>query len=84
MHAKSFVCDDKIASVGTVYLDFRSLYLHFECGVWMYESAAVMQVKEDCLETFECSEEITLEFCKKRPLPVRIAQSLLRLFAPLL
>ena len=84
LHAKSFVCDDKIATVGTVNLDFRSLYLHFECGVWMYESAAVMQVKEDCLETFECSEEITLEFCKKRPLPVRIAQSLLRLFAPLL
>lgn len=84
LHAKSFVCDDKIATVGTVNLDFRSLYLHFECGVWMYESTAVMQVKEDCLETFACSEEIPLDFCKKRPLPVRIIQSLLRLFAPLL
>lgn len=84
IHAKSFVCDDEIATVGSVNLDFRSLYLHFECGVWMYRSRAVMQVKEDCMETFACSQEIGLEFCRKRPLPVRILQSLLRLFAPLM
>lgn len=84
IHAKCFVCDDEIATVGTVNLDFRSLYLHFECGIWMYRSAAVMQVKEDCMETFSCSEEMTLEFCRNRALPVRILQSLLRLFAPLL
>lgn len=84
IHAKSFVCDDEIATVGTINLDFRSLYLHFECGVWMYQSKAVMQVKEDCLETFACSEEITLEFCRNRPLPIRMIQSVLRLFAPLM
>ncbi len=84
IHAKCFVCDDEIATVGTVNLDFRSLYLHFECGVWMYRSRAVMQVKEDCLETFDCSEEMTLEFCRNRPLVIRMLQSVLRLFAPLL
>lgn len=84
IHAKCFVCDDEIATVGSVNLDFRSLYLHFECGVWMYRSGAVMQVKEDCVETFACSEEITLEFCRKRPLPVRVLQSILRLLAPLM
>lgn len=84
IHAKCFVCDDEIATVGTVNLDFRSLYLHFECGIWMYRSAAVLQVKEDCMETFACSEEMTLEFCRNRALPVRILQSLLRLLAPLL
>lgn len=84
IHAKCFVCDDEIATVGSVNLDFRSLYLHFECGVWMYRSKAVMQVKEDCLETFACSEEINLEFCRKRALPIRALQSLLRLFAPLM
>lgn len=84
IHAKCFVCDDELATVGTVNLDFRSLYLHFECGVWMYQSEAVMQVKEDCLETFACSEEITLEFCRNRALPIRILQGMLRLFAPLL
>lgn len=84
IHAKSFVCDDEIATVGSINLDFRSLYLHFECGVWMYGSQAVMQVKEDCLETFECSEEMTLEFCEKRNIFIRILQSVLRLFAPLM
>lgn len=84
LHAKCFVCDDEIATVGSVNLDFRSLYLHFECGVWMYRSKAVMQVKEDCLSTFACSEEMTLEFCRNRPLVIRMVQSVLRLFAPLL
>lgn len=84
IHAKSFVCDDEIATVGSVNLDFRSLYLHFECGVWMYQSKAVMQVKEDCLETFRCSEEISFEFCRNRHLLIRMLQSVLRLFAPLL
>lgn len=84
LHAKSFICDDEIATVGSVNLDFRSLYLHFECGVWMYKTKAIMQLKQDCMETFEVSEEMTLEFCRKRPLAVRIGQGLLRLFAPLL
>lgn len=84
IHAKCFVCDDEIATVGSVNLDFRSLYLHFECGVWMYRSKAVMQVKEDCIETFECSEEMTLEFCRKRALPIRMLQAVLRLLAPLM
>lgn len=84
IHAKSFVCDDEIATVGSVNLDFRSLYLHFECGVWMYQSKAVMQVKEDSLDTFQKSEEVTLKFCTERNLIVRLTQSILRLFAPLL
>lgn len=84
IHAKNFVCDDEIATVGSVNLDFRSLFLHFECGVWMYQSEAVMQVKKDCLETFACSQEITLEFCRKRSAAVRTIQGMMRLFAPLL
>jgi cardiolipin synthase len=84
IHAKCFVCDDEVATVGSINLDFRSLYLHFECGVWMYRSSAVMQVKEDCLATFEQSEEISVEFCRKRHLVVRMVQSFMRLFAPLL
>ncbi|WP_245535090.1 cardiolipin synthase [Leadbettera azotonutricia] len=45
-HSKTFVSDDKVATVGTTNLDFRSLYLHFECGVWMYKTRAVMAVKK--------------------------------------
>ncbi len=84
LHAKCFVSDDKIATVGSVNLDFRSLFLHFECGVWMYRSRAVMEVKEDCLEVFAQSSEISLEFCRRRNVAVRMLQSLLRLCAPLL
>lgn len=84
IHAKCFVCDDEIATVGSINLDFRSLYLHFECGVFMYGSKSVMQLKEDCLETFGKSREIDLEFCRKRNIFVRMLQSVMRLFAPLL
>ncbi len=84
IHAKCFVCDDEIATVGSVNLDFRSLYLHFECGVFFYRSAVVAQVKEDCLNTFACSEQMTAGSPRNRPVPVRLLQSVLRLSAPLL
>ena len=84
LHAKSFVCDDETAIVGTTNLDYRSLYLHFECGVWMYRSRAVMQVKEDVLDTLQHSREITKEYCQSRSLVMRLIQSLLRLLAPML
>lgn len=83
IHAKCFVSDDKIATVGTINMDFRSLYLHFENGVFIYDNAAVMQVKEDALKTFEESLLITKEMCFGS-LPKRLTQSVLRLLAPLL
>ncbi len=84
LHAKSFVSDDRIATVGTINLDYRSLYLHFECGVWMYESRAVTQIREDALKTFENCREITLKDCADKSSWTRLWQSVLRLFAPLL
>lgn len=84
IHAKCFVCDDKVATVGTVNLDYRSLYLHFECGVFLYRSQAVMQVKRDAMDTIRKSREISLDFCRSRNLFIRILQLVLRLFAPLL
>ena len=61
MHSKIFVSDDQIATVGTTNLDFRSLYLHFECGVWMYNSKAVLQIKKDYFDTLNECTQITLE-----------------------
>jgi cardiolipin synthase len=84
LHAKSFVSDDRIAAVGTINLDYRSLYLHFECGVWMYETEAVLQIKEDAMKIFEECREITMEDCRNKKTWTRIWQSVLRLFAPLL
>ena len=84
IHSKCFVSDDEYAVVGTVNLDYRSLYLHFECGVWMYRAKAVAGVKEDALRTFDECQEISLEFCTQRNFIVRLIQSVLLLFAPLL
>lgn len=84
VHSKTFVCDDEIAVVGTINLDYRSLYLHFECAVWMYKSSAVMQVKDDMIKTLPKCREIKLDFCKNRNIAVRAMQSILRLFAPML
>ena len=84
IHSKTFVSDDVLATVGTINLDFRSLYMHFECGVWMYKSQAVMQVKKDYLETLEVCQPITLEDCNRINLAQRFIRGLLRLFAPLM
>lgn len=83
LHSKTFVSDDETAIVGTTNLDFRSLYLHFECGVWMCGTTSVAEVKEDFLNTLERSEEITLATCRGSLLE-RIVQPILRLFAPLM
>lgn len=83
MHSKIFVSDDQIATVGTTNLDFRSLYLHFECGVWMYNSKAVLQIKKDYFDTLNECSQITLEECKEK-LPIRVFQEILRIFAPLM
>ena len=84
LHSKTFVCDDTIATVGTINLDYRSLYLHFECAVWMYQSRAVMEVKADMEETLPKCREIKMDFCKNRNILIRTLQSILRLAAPLL
>jgi cardiolipin synthase len=82
-HSKTFVSDDKVATVGTTNLDFRSLYLHFECGVWIYKNSAVTKVKEDFLKTIPISKQITPEDCSRGPIGTFI-RDVLRIFAPLM
>ncbi|MFP3090581.1 cardiolipin synthase [Treponema sp. TIM-1] len=82
-HSKTFVSDDKVATVGTTNLDFRSLYLHFECGVWLYKNQAVHKVKEDFLKTIPVSHQVTLESCAGNAF-LQVVQDVLRLFAPLM
>lgn len=83
IHSKTFVSDDRVAVIGTANLDFRSLYLHFECGVRMYDSRAVTELKDDFLQTLEICHKIKLEDCKSNFI-LRIIQDLMRLFAPLM
>ena len=83
IHAKCFVSDDVIATVGTINMDYRSLYLHFENGVFMYHCLAVTEVKIDMLKTFKQCELITKDHCQGNMLK-RLMQSVLRVLAPLL
>jgi cardiolipin synthase len=82
-HGKTFVSDDKIATVGTTNLDFRSLYLHFECGVLIYSSDTIMSIKEDFLSTLPVSQKITLKDCARNAFQ-RIIQDVMRIFAPVM
>ena len=82
-HGKTFVSDDKIATVGTTNLDFRSLYLHFECGVLIYSSDTISAIKEDFTRTIPNCQEMTIKDCARNAFQ-RIIQDLLRVFAPLM
>jgi cardiolipin synthase len=84
IHAKSFVCDDSLATVGTINLDYRSLYLHFECGVWMYNTPCITDIRRDFLETLEKCSPIPVSYGADMPLGQKLLRAFLRLFAPLM
>ena len=84
IHAKSFVSDDKRAVVGTINLDYRSLYHHFECALYMEEISAVEDIKLDFNETIEKSQRITLEDIKNFNIIMTMVGRVLKLIAPLM
>ncbi len=84
VHSKVFYVDGRFATVGTINLDFRSLYLHFENGVWMYNTDCIAAIEDDFRETFAVSTEITGEYCRKAGRLVRLVRAVLRVFAPLM
>lgn len=84
VHAKMFVSDGSKAVVGTINLDFRSLYHHFECAVYMYRNPAVEDVERDFEETLEQCVQITKETCRSYPFYQKLAGQGLRLIAPLM
>lgn len=83
MHAKSFVSDDRLAIVGTINLDYRSLYLHFECATLIYNDQVIDEIKADALETIKVSREVKMKKTKISLLG-RFVDSILHLFAPLM
>ena len=83
IHSKVFCVDGIYATVGTVNLDFRSLYLHFEDGVWMYRAACIPQIEHDFEKTIPICQAITPADCIV-PWYKRLAQAVLRLLAPLM
>lgn len=84
IHSKMMVADDNYAVVGSINLDYRSLYLHFECAAFLYHCKEINCIKTDILATISESQEITYESCLQLNKPYRLLQSILRLYAPLL
>ena len=84
LHSKQCVCDDKLASCGTVNLDFRSFYHHFENGCLLYDCECIRDMKADFENLFKVSREISDQYVSQASVPVRIEQAVMRLVAGLL
>ena len=83
IHSKVFVSDDVVATVGTFNLDYRSLNLHFECGVYMESVTEIKNVKKDLDDALSKSQLVSLKESKPGALK-ELWQSILRLIAPLM
>jgi cardiolipin synthase len=84
IHSKVMVSDDSYAVVGSINLDYRSLYLQYEDAVWFYDAEVVRDIREDALATFDVSGEITLAWVKKRSIFLKLLMNVMRVFAPLM
>ena len=83
VHAKSYVCDDQIGTVGSINMDFRSLYLHFECGTMLYQCEAIHDIKTDMEQCFEQCHQVTMGDCRQGVIG-GLFTSVLRVLAPLM
>ena len=83
VHSKVFVSDDNIATVGTINMDYRSLYLHFECGCYFEDSPIIQNIKDDLVNTIQISHEISKEESKANFFK-SLFQAILRFVAPLM
>lgn len=84
VHAKVFVCDDQEAVVGTINLDYRSLYHHFECATYMWGTDCIPQIVNDFISTQKKCREMTVEMISSEPFKRRILGFIAKAAAPLL
>lgn len=84
IHAKMFVSDDDTATVGSINLDYRSLYLHFECGAFIFNNPVIKEVEADFQKTMQLSHKVSLVEVKNRPFIMKVVGNVLRIIAPLM
>lgn len=84
VHAKEFISDDEKAVVGSINLDYRSLYLHFECATLLYKTPVIKDINDDYENTLSKCQLMTLDDCHNFPWYQKFAGSILKLIAPLL
>ena len=83
-HAKMSIVDDCMATCGTINLDYRSLYHHFENGCFMADCQAVVEIKNDLIRTMGECRDVTDQYCTGCSAYLRLGQLFMRLFAGLL
>jgi len=84
VHAKNVVSDDKIATIGSINFDNRSFYHSYECGIWIFNSRTVIDMKEDFLNIQSLSRKVYLDYIDKIPFGKKISIGFFRLLSPLL
>lgn len=84
VHAKVFVSDGQEAVVGTINLDYRSLYHHFECATYMYRTDCISDIEEDFQKTLTKCRQVTKETVQHEKLHVKLMGRLMKAFAPLM
>lgn len=84
LHAKMIVSDDDVGIVGTINMDFRSFFMHFECGTVLYGGKVISEIKHDIEDILAQSREIDQAWLRRTPWAASIAASVLRLLAPML
>lgn len=84
LHSKMMVADDYIATVGSTNLDFRSFEHNFEINAFIYEAESALKLKEIFLKDMKLATKLTLIGWEKRPFKVKLIESIMRLFSPLL
>lgn len=84
VHAKVFLSDDTCGVVGSINLDYRSLYLHYECAAYLYKVPALADINADFADTFAKSHPVTAEDVRKQSLLSRMVAAVLKVAAPLM
>jgi cardiolipin synthase len=84
VHAKVFVSDDIKAVVGTINLDYRSLYHHFECATYLYQEECIPDIEQDFRETLAKCAAVTPDTIRNEKASYKIAGSLMKFLAPLM
>jgi len=84
VHAKVFVSDDSKAVVGTINLDYRSLYHHFECGTYLYRTDCIPEIEKDFCQTLEKCRKVTPETIKEEKLFYKVVGQVVKFLSPLM
>lgn len=84
IHSKSYISDDDVSIIGTINMDYRSLFLHYELGTYFYKSKMTLKMKEDYLNLLTKCREVKLVNWKKRNFITRVFEAILRAFSPML